>query len=134
MIEMFQPADYAIVSLAMVFSIMGLFRGFSGMLAFALASVSSFVAGSFGWNMLEVQFEHLWMRSLAVLLIALLVFWIVRIIVRKLVNGLLAQPADAIFGLLSGVLLGALVPVGWAFSGLFLEYSHLATEVARYVG
>ena len=134
MIELFQPADYAIAALAMVFSVMGLFRGFSGMLAFALASVSSFVAGSVGWNMSETYFEHLWTRALGVLLVALIVFWIVRVIVRKLVNGLLAQPADAVFGLLSGVILGAIVPVGWAFSGLFLEYSYLASEVARYVG
>ena len=106
---------------------MGLFRGFSGMLAFALASVSSFVAGSVGWNMSETYFEHLWTRALGVLLVALIVFWIVRVIVRKLVNGLLAQPADAVFGLLSGVILGALVPVGWIF-----DPAQVPEDITRY--
>jgi hypothetical protein len=86
------------------------------------------------WNFSEIYFEVLWARGLAVLLAVLFAFWIVRVLVRKLVNGLLAQPADSIFGFLSGLILGALLPVGWAFSGLFLEYSHLASEVARYVG
>lgn len=134
MIEFFHPADYVIAVLAIVFSVMGLFRGFSGMLAFALASASAMATGSVAWNMSEPYFELLWARGLAVLLAVLFAFWIVRVIVRKLVNGLLAQPADAIFGFLAGVLLGALLPVGWAFSGLFLEYSYLASEVAGYVG
>lgn len=134
MIELFQPADYVIAVLAVVFSVMGLFRGFSGMLAFALASVAAISVGSLAWNFSETYFEVLWARGLAVLLAVLFAFWIVRVLVRKLVNGLLAQPADSIFGFLSGLILGALLPVGWAFSGLFLEYSHLASEVARYVG
>lgn len=134
MIELFQPADYVIAVLAVVFSVMGLFRGFSGMLGFALASVAAISVGSLAWNFSEIYFEVLWARGLAVLLAVLFAFWIVRVLVRKLVNGLLAQPADSIFGFLSGLILGALLPVGWAFSGLFLEYSHLASEVARYVG
>ena len=50
MIELFQPADYVIAVLAVVFSVMGLFRGFSGMLAFALASVAAISVGSLAWN------------------------------------------------------------------------------------
>ena len=80
------------------------------------------------------MFEHLWVRALAVLAGLLVVFGIVRALVRRFVNGLLAQPADAIFGFLAGVLLVALVAVGWAVSGLFLEYSYIASELARYVG
>ncbi|MBR2938616.1 MAG: hypothetical protein IKC15_02000 [Kiritimatiellae bacterium] len=49
-------------------------------------------------------------------------------------NGLLAQPADAIFGFLTGLVVVALLLAGWAFSGLYLEYSFLASEFARYVG
>ena len=69
------------------------------------------------------------------MLVALLVaFGIVRALVRRFVNGLLAQPADAIFGFLTGLVVVALLLAGWAFSGLYLEYSFLASEFARYVG
>ena len=70
----------------------------------------------------------------AVLVALLVAFGIVRALVRRFVNGLLAQPADAIFGFLTGLVVVALLLAGWAFSGLYLEYSFLASEFARYVG
>lgn len=130
----FLPADYVLMALAVASAVLGLFRGFSGMLAFCIATGASGVAGSVGWRVSEPVFEHLWVRALAVLAGLLVVFGIVRALVRRFVNGLLAQPADAIFGFLAGVLLVALVAVGWAVSGLFLEYSYIASELARYVG
>ena len=63
----------------------------------------------------------------------LLVFGLVRIVVKKLVNGLLSQPSDALFGMLTGAVFGLLILVAWAYSGFHLEYSNLATEVAAYV-
>ena len=104
------------------------------MLAFCLATAAAGVVGSFGWCVSEPWFEQLWARGLAVLVALLVAFGIVRALVRRFVNGLLAQPADAIFGFLTGLVVVALLLAGWAFSGLYLEYSFLSSEVARYVG
>ena len=134
MIAAFQPADYVIAGLAVVSAVLGLFRGFSGTLAFCLATAAAGVVGSVGWRVSEPWFEQLWARGLAVLVALLLAFGIVRVLVRRFVNGLLAQPADAIFGFLTGFIIVALLLAGWAVSGLFLEYSFLASELAAYVG
>ena len=130
----FLPADYVLMALAVASAVLGLFRGFSGMLAFCIATGAAGIAGSIGWRISEPVFEHLWMRALAVLAGLLVVFGIVRALVRRLVNGLLSQPADALFGFVAGIFLVALVVVGWAVSGLFLEYSRIASELAVYVG
>ena len=67
------------------------------------------------------------------LVATLLAFGLVRLIVKKLVNGLLAQPTDALFGMLIGAGLGVLLLIAWARSGLYLEYSALARECSAYV-
>lgn len=130
----FLPADYVLMALAVASAVLGLFRGFSGMLAFCIATGAAGIAGSLGWRISEPVFEHLWIRVLAVLAGLLVVFGIVRALVRRFVNGLLAQPADAVFGFIAGIMLVALVAAGWAVSGLFLEYSRIASELAVYVG
>jgi uncharacterized membrane protein required for colicin V production len=128
-----QPADYVLCALTVVSAVLGLFRGFSGTLAFVVAVAAGGVAASLSW-MYSVQFvQAAWMRALATLLVALLAFGIVRIIVKKLVNGLLAQPTDAIFGLLVGASVGFAAVAGWAWSGMFLEYSNLASALAVWV-
>ena len=71
------------------------------------------------------------MRGAATLVAALLAFGLVRLVVKRLVNGLLAQPSDALFGFAVGAGLGVLLLFAWAYSGFHLEYSNLATEVAR---
>ena len=133
MIENFQPADYVICGLTVVMAVLGLFRGFSGMLGFVLGAVAAAFAASFGWVYSASVTTVAWQRGAGVLVATLLVFGIVRLVVKKLVNGLLAQPSDAIFGLLIGVALGVLVLAAWAYSGAYLEYSFLAKEAAAYV-
>ena len=124
------PADYVLAGLAIILTVTGLFRGFSGTLAFLLASSAAAVAGSFGWPFSAGLTDVLWMRASGVLGVVLLVFGFVRMIVRKLVNGLLAQPSDALFGALVGACIGVLIAVGWAWSGFHLEYSNIATQIA----
>ena len=133
MIENFLPADYAICGITVVMAVLGLFRGFSGTLGFVLGVIVAAVTGSFGWTYSLSFTAVTWQRGAGVLVVALLAFGLVRLIVKKLVNGLLAQPSDAIFGALIGVALGALILVVWAYSGAYLEYSHLAKEAAAYV-
>ena len=133
MIENFLPADYAICGITVVMAVLGLFRGFSGTLGFVLGVIAAAFVGSFGWTYSLSFTAVAWQRGAGVLVAALLAFGLVRLIVKKLVNGLLAQPSDAIFGCLIGAALGVLILVAWAYSGAYLEYSNLAKEAAAYV-
>ena len=133
MVEGFQPADYALCGITIVMAVLGLFRGFSGTLGFVLGAVAAAFAASFGW-MYSASFTAVaWQRGAGVLVATLLTFGIVRLIVKKLVNGLLAQPSDALFGMLVGAALGVLILAAWAYSGAYLEYSALAREASAYV-
>ena len=133
MVENFLPADYVICGITVVMAVLGLFRGFSGTLGFVLGAVAALFAGSFGWAYSASLTAVAWQRGAGVLVAVLLVFGIVRLVVKKLVNGLLAQPSDAIFGFLIGAALGVLILVAWAYSGAYLEYSTLAQEVSAHV-
>ena len=128
-----QTADYALCGLTIVMAVTGLFRGFSGTIAFVLASAAAAAAGSFGWSWSAEVTDATWMRGAGVLVAALLAFGIVRLIVKKLVNGLLAQPSDAILGAVVGAALGGVVVAVWARAGICLEYSALVRTVAEYV-
>ena len=127
------PADYVLLGLMALPAVLGLFRGFSGTIAFFAAGISSVIAWSFVWRLSADWASGIWLRGLETFLIVLLTFGLVRIIVKRLVNGLLSQPSDAVFGMLTGAVFGLLILVGWAYSGFYLEYSNLATEVAKYV-
>jgi hypothetical protein len=70
------------------------------------------------------------MRTAGVAVAALLTFGIVRIIVKKTVNGLLAQPSDSLFGFILGAAVSVLLLAGWAYSGIYLEYSVLVRRLA----
>ena len=127
------PADYAIGAVAVVMAFLGLFRGFSGTLAFAAASAAAMLVGSFGWTLSASFTDVAWQRAGGVLVAALLAFALVRIVVKRIVNGMLAQPSDAIFGMLAGLAITALLVLAWAWSGVYLEYSRLVQEVASHV-
>ena len=129
-----QTADYILCGLTIVAAVTGLFRGFSGTIAFVAASVAAAAAGSFGWTYSATLTDAVWQRGAGVLVATLVVFGLVRLIVKKLVNGLLAQPSDAILGALVGAALGVAVIIIWATSGLYPEYSALVRTVAAYVG
>lgn len=133
MIADFQPADYALCSVAVIMSVTGLFRGFSGSLAFLAAVAASVATVVFAWPRSGLMTDVMWMRVGGVLVLTLVVFGIVRIIVKKTVNGLLAQPTDALMGFLIGAASALLILAAWAFSGVYLEYSTLATRLSRVI-
>ena len=116
-----------------VLAVMGLFRGLSGTLAFVAAIIAAGAMAVFGWPLSETWFAAVWQRGAVTLVATLLTFGLVRLLVKRSVNGLLAQPSDAIFGCFVGMIAGLLLIVAWAYSGFCIEYSTLATEVARYV-
>lgn len=133
MVENFLPADYVLCGITIVMAVLGLFRGFSGTIAFLLAATVAAVAASLGWAHSAEFTDVMWQRGAGTLVATLLAFGIVRLIVKKLVNGLLAQPSDAILGFVVGAAVGVLLLAVWAYSGFHLEYSTLAREAAAYV-
>ena len=133
MIENFLPADYVLCGITIVMAVLGIFRGFSGTLGFIAGGAAAAFAASFGWAYSTEFTDVVWQRAVGVLLATLLTFGLVRLLVKKFVNGLLAQPTDAIAGCLIGAAVGVLLLVAWAHSGAYLEYSHLAQEAAGYV-
>lgn len=126
--------DYVLCAAAGVLLLLGLFRGFSGTLAFAVSLPAAAAAATFGWR-LSADFTTVgWQRALGVVLATVLVYGLVRWAVKRTVNGLLSQPSDAIFGALVALAAAALALVAWAYSGFYVEYSNLATLVAAFLG
>ena len=128
------PGDWALGALTLTFAVAGIFRGFSGALSFISAGACATTAAMFFWGYLTRWDMQMWVRGAITLTIALLVFGLIRALVKKVVNGLLAQPADSIFGFLVGLLMGAFLILAWAISGVGHEYSNIVREVAAYVG
>lgn len=133
MIEML-PMDWVLAGFVLSMAVMGLFRGFSGTLAFMVAIAAASVAGFKAWELAPNWIGQLWMCGAATLMVVLIVFGIVRLIVKKVVNGILAQPSDAIFGFVAGAVAGLVVIFVWAKTGLYTEYSNIVMEVAARVG
>ncbi len=133
MIEML-PMDWVLAGFVLSMAVMGLFRGFSGTLAFMAAIAAASVAGFKAWELAPNWLGQLWMCGAATLIVVLIVFGIVRLIVKKIVNGILAQPSDAIFGFVAGAVAGLVVIFVWAKTGFYTEYSNIVTEVAARVG
>ena len=133
MIEML-PMDWVLAGFVLSMAVMGLFRGFSGTLAFMAAIAAASVAGFKAWELAPNWLGQLWMCGAATLIVVLIVFGIVRLIVKKIVNGILAQPSDAIFGFVAGAVAGLVVIFVWAKTGIYTEYSNIVTEVAARVG
>ena len=124
-------ADWVLISLTVAAAVSGLFRGFSGTVAFVVATAAAFVAGSAAWG---YDFtDETWIRVLALTVVSLLAFGLTRVVVRKLVNGLLSQPADSVFGFLCGALLGVAAALLWAYSGFYVRYSVIVGEISAYV-
>lgn len=127
------PADYVLGGLTVVMAVLGLFRGLSGTLAFFVACACASGVAVLGWPLSAGYTAVTWMRAAGVAVATLVVFGLVRLIVKKFVNGLLSQPSDALFGFVVGAAFGAAALAGWACSGYHLEYSNLAAKAAEYL-
>ena len=103
--ELLAP-DYAALAVTLAGAVIGLFIGFSGALAFLCGSVAAAALGCFAFPALAGEIANVWVRGLAVGLASLLAFGLVRLVVKKIVHGILAQPGDAIFGSLIAAVSG----------------------------
>lgn len=129
----FQPVDWALCGATAVFAALGLFRGFSGAFAFLVASVAAAAFGVWLWPHTAGVSANVWARGAAEAFAAIVAFGVVRIAVKKLVNGLLAQPVDAIAGMITGLVCGALLVLAASRIPDVRERSFLAGKAAEYV-
>ena len=99
-----ESSDYVILGVSLAAAILGIFGGFSGALAFLAGVCAAVGALRFGWDFLAEHIMTPWLLVAAALVVALIAFGVVRLIVKKSVKNLLAQPADAIFGALTAAI------------------------------
>lgn len=125
--------DYVILALACFFVILGLFRGVSGVFSLISASIISFAVSVFLWPQTKEFIDPLWLRVVAIIVLALITFGLVRVIVGKFVSKLLAQPADSIFGAVIGLMLGALLVYISANIPVVRDNSVIAREVSHLI-
>lgn len=134
----FYPADYLIAAATLAAALAGLFIGFSGALGFLFALIVGTLAARTAWSFSVGGFEEGWARALTVLVVFIVVFGLVRWCVKKIVNGFLRQPADAVFGLLIAAFTGAALSLAAVFAveytGFFDFPSTLLQEAKACVG
>jgi len=129
----FFPADYVIGIATLAAGVLGIFGGFSGALAFGAGLVSAGVGGKFAHRLLVDFFSAEWAVLLATLIVALLAFGLARLVVKRVVKGLLAQPADAIFGSLVAALTGAALSILVIYAANRLLNAGIASVVGERV-
>lgn len=127
------PADYALAGITVVLAGMGLFRGFSGVFAFVTALAVAGAVDFIGWSTFLARFESVWARSLAVVVLSVLVFGIVRLLVKLLIGKILSQPSDAIIGCVLGLVCGCLLVWGVSLNPTLREKSNIAKSLSSHV-
>jgi len=128
-----QAADYVLAGIVVVLALLGLIRGFSGAFAFLVASAATAALSVYGWPPTLHISQIVWVRASAMVVADIVLFGLVRIIVKKIVNGLLAQPVDAIAGCIVGLVCGAMVVLASSYFPFVRERSAVAREVAVHV-
>lgn len=123
--------DYAILVSTLSGLVGGLFFGVSGALAFLLGLLASAFVAFQAWGPFASLVPSSAWRTLAVGVLALLVFGLVRVVVRKVVRGLVAQPGDAILGAVFSALSGAILScaAAWALAFFFPEQEGLQSSL-----
>ena len=125
--------DWVIIGAAIFFALSGLFRGFSGELGSAVGWAALAAAAYFGWDYFGEKLTEKWMAAIATGVLALMSFWLARIIISKVVNCALSQPTDAIVGFLLGILKVAAAAFALVYFQLGLEYSVILSLANRFV-
>ncbi len=128
------PGDYVLCGVTAILAGLGLFRGLSGVFAFAGGLAVGGASGVWGWFRLFLGIESPWGRGVAAMLLFVLAFGIVRWAVKYLVGKILSQPSDAIFGVCFGLFCSALIVWAVAVNADLRIHSHLAQKVYEHVG
>ena len=118
-----QVADYIYLVAAAFFVIAGLFRGLSGFFAF----VAALVASAALWPVICLKFGDVFLRSAVTAVGAILVFGIVRFVVKFVLRKIISQPSDSIVGMVFALALSAAFLYVASSSPIVREYSSLAS-------
>ena len=112
--------DYVVAAVSIGFAVAGLFIGFSGALGMLAGGVAAAVVGKLAWALSAGFLSEDWLRAIAVLVASLLSFGLVRLVVKKVAHGLVAQPADGILGAVTAFVVGFCLSAGgtWLFCQL----------------
>ena len=128
--------DWVIFAVTAFFSVVGLFRGFSGQLGSIVGMAAALAAGYFlfsplkdlvvGGNWVSGATAQNAVAGIADFVVVLVVFGVVRRIIARFVSFLVPQPMNAIAGALIGlvksvIIVGVLVGVGLVQTGRFSE-------------
>lgn len=113
--ELFTP-DYFVLAALIGGAVVGLFVGFSGALAFLAGTLLAGGAAAFVWPISAEYLTATWARALAIGIGAIVIFGLIRLFVKRLIHGLIAQPGDAIFGSLISALAAAACALGIIWS------------------
>ena len=128
--------DWIIFAVAAFFTVVGLFKGFSGQLGSLAGLAAGLMAGYFlfapmkglvaGGNWVSGETAQNAVAGISDFVIALVVFGLVRRVVARFVSFLVPQPMDAIAGALRGLLksavaVGVLAAVGLIQTGRFSD-------------
>lgn len=122
-------ADYVVLGFTLGGAVIGLLIGFSGAFAFLCGSIAAAAFGHFFNQYLRTVIDHGGLRGLLLTVSALLAFGLVRIIVRRFVRGMLAQPGDAVFGMLTASAAGVVLSLGGIWLWNFVVPDHAVSSI-----
>lgn len=143
--------DWVLLSVMAIFTVMGLFQGFSGQLGSIVGLAAALATGYFAFSpLLELVDEcdcvsgEVSQKGLAAFIdfvVCLVVFGLLRRMVAKFVSFLVPQPMNAILGAVAGVLKGAvaiglltgfgIVQTGRFSEGVFASNSSIVKAVGE---
>ena len=127
------PADYVLLGFAFLATATGGVCGLSGIIAFASALGLSVFSAFVLWPFALARVDTPWAAALAVFVAAIIVYAIVRVILKKTVNIMMSQPSDSILGMVVGFVLAVGFVYAWARTGFLAEHSSIVTGVSAYV-
>ncbi|MCR5413945.1 MAG: CvpA family protein [Kiritimatiellae bacterium] len=126
--------DCILGGLCAAMAILGLIRGFSGIFAFLCGTATGAAAVVWAWPTLLGGFDQVWVKALLATAAFIVIFGIVRMVVKAIAAKLLDTPADRLFGVCFGLLCGALLLWAASMNPEVRERSRIAREVHVHVG
>ena len=127
------PADWVFACVALAFAVGGAVVGFSGAVSMAGGLVSAAFSSVPVWRLAAAHIESPWGAGFATFAACMAVFALVRVVLKKTIHVMLAQPADSLLGAALGCVLAAAIFFAWMKTGIGVEYSALAIRLSGHV-
>lgn len=131
--EHLQVLDWALSGAAVFFAVIGIFRGFSGEAGSAAGWIAGATAAYFAWDFSADWTGTKWISFVFAAAASLFSFWLVRVVVSKLVNKALSQPTDAFVGFILGIVKIAAVVIALVHFDIGTGHSVILKAAESYV-